>query len=471
MRLLLILVCVFGSNVVLAAPTTAPTTAPAPPPAGNYELQEWVVLIVNANQPNANATNEFPSSLPGFVPSRRSTIDKEKLGEPMPIGVIRLYGSQPDDKTKTDVLLELKSGTFDSHWPKAESKSNRLLWKNLVLTPDAPRLNQLEPASWYNAIRKGESAYLSYNGHGDRALVYDAELPFKMPVKVSGGDEGKPYKVANVGEDNIVDLEFYKPTPDGWQVGTIAQLKAATSRPATKPATTRAASTQGLFASDAEGATTKPAGTTVVRTGTSGEVATETRTTRIVTVRPGRRAATRASSGPTSGPTTLASTQPSIEVKMEASGAKQIPVDRWKQRLTAAGLSETDMDLIMAILQKHVPDKQRLTAVYRLSQEDLDRMIPQDVVPSPKKTTRVGLVILRNIDPGISKEVDALIAQLGDADWNKREAAHKQLTELGRAAQPQLQTATRNKDLEIAYRAEKLLKAIGAPTPQQPRQR
>jgi len=129
------------------------------------------------------------------------------------------------------------------------------------------------------------------------------------------------------------------------------------------------------------------------------------------------------------------------------------------------------MDLIMAILQKHVPDKQRLTAVYRLSQEDLDRMIPQDVVPSPKKTTRVGLVILRNIDPGISKEVDALIAQLGDADWNKREAAHKQLTELGRAAQPQLQTATRNKDLEIAYRAEKLLKAIGAPTPQQPRQR
>ena len=143
---------IFLSAGILRAAT--PTTVPAAPP-GDYELQEWVILIVNANQPNANTTTEFPSSLPGFVPSRRTMIDKEKAAQPMPIGVIRLYGTQADNKTKTDVLLEMKSGTFDSHWPKAESRSNRLLWKNLVLQPDPPRLNQVEPQSWYNAIRKG----------------------------------------------------------------------------------------------------------------------------------------------------------------------------------------------------------------------------------------------------------------------------------------------------------------------------
>jgi hypothetical protein len=460
MRAIAILAALLCVSVALAAPTTAPTTAPAPPPAGNYELQEWVVLIVNANQSNANATNEFPSSLPGFVPSRRSTIDKEKLDQPMPIGVIRFVGSQ-DERTKTDVLLELKTGTFDSHWPKAESKSNRLLWKNLVMSAEPPRMNQLEPASWYNGLRKADSAYLSYNGHGDRVLVYDAEFPFKMPVKVTG--ENNKYKVANVSEDTLTDLEFYKPTPEGWQVGTLAKLKGAASRPSTKPATTRAATTQDVFVREGEGATTKPADETVTRTGTGGQVATETRTRRIVTVRPGAGGRASATTGASTGPTTVATSQPAVDVALTASGAKEIPVDRWKERLTTAGLSNTDMDLILGILRRHVPDKQRLTAVYRLTQEDMDRLIPEDVVPSPKKTTRVGLVILRNIDPGISKEVDALIAQLGDNDWNKREAAQKALAELGRAAQPQLQSATRNKDLEIAYRAEKLLRTIGSP--------
>jgi hypothetical protein len=453
-----LLLSLFFTTAALAAPTTLPA-----PPSGDYTLEEWVILIVDANQPNANATNEFPSSLPGFVPSRRTTIDKEKLAEPMPIGVIRLFGSQPDNKTKTDVLLELKSGTFDSHWPKAETKSNRLLWKNLSLQPDPPRVNQLEPVSWYNAVRKGESAYISINGHGERALIYDAEFPFRFPVKITGGEAGKGYKVANVGEDHIHDLEFYKPTNDGWQVGTIAQLKAAATRPSTKPATTRASATQGVFAEvTGSDATSQPLERTEVRTGTAGAVATE-RSARII--RPGG-TTVRVTTRPSTGPTTTAATQPAVDLVLAPSGSKEIPLDRWKERLTAAGLSSTDFDLILSILNKHVPDKQRLTAVYRLKQEDLDRLIPLDVVPTPKKTTRVGLVILRNIDPGITKEVEQLITQLGDSDWNKREAATKQLTELGRAAQPQLQAASKNKDLEIAFRAEKLLRAIGSPNAQ-----
>src|SRR5687767_11826209 len=68
MRSFLLFIIILLSTSILRAAT--PTTIPAAPP-GDYELQEWVILIVNANQPNANTTTEFPSSLPGFVPSRR----------------------------------------------------------------------------------------------------------------------------------------------------------------------------------------------------------------------------------------------------------------------------------------------------------------------------------------------------------------------------------------------------------------
>jgi hypothetical protein len=83
----------------------------------------------------------------------------------------------------------------------------------------------------------------------------------------------------------------------------------------------------------------------------------------------------------------------------------------------------------------------------------------------PRKTVRGGLVMLRNVDPCIGKEGDVRIAQLGVEEWDERQAASKALADLGRAAQPQLEAATKNKDLEIAFRAEKLLHDLKQPSP------
>jgi hypothetical protein len=93
----------------------------------------------------------------------------------------------------------------------------------------------------------------------------------------------------------------------------------------------------------------------------------------------------------------------------------------------------------------------------------MDRILPLEIVPQPRKVTRVGLVIIRNIDPAIMQEIDQLITQLGDDDWNKREAAEKRLRELGLAAKPKLEQAVKNKDLEIVYRAERLMQAFAKP--------
>lgn len=156
---------------------------------------------------------------------------------------------------------------------------------------------------------------------------------------------------------------------------------------------------------------------------------------------------------------------PSETIVLHGTDAKSIPLDAWKDRIAATGLAPVDTDLILSILQNQASDKKRMTAIAQLDRDDLDRLIPEDVVPTPRKTVRVGLVVLKNIDPSILKEVDQLITQLGDTDWNKREAATKALAELGRAAEPQLQSATKNKDVEIAFRAEKLVKAIKSGNP------
>lgn len=55
--------------------------------------------------------------------------------------------------------------------------------------------------------------------------------------------------------------------------------------------------------------------------------------------------------------------------------------------------------------------------------------------------------------------------QLGHDDWDTREAASKQLAELGPAARPKLQAALQSKDMEVVWRAERLLQAADAAPP------
>ena len=175
-------------------------------------------------------------------------------------------------------------------------------------------------------------------------------------------------------------------------------------------------------------------------------------------------------SGPASRPaTTQASTQPTgFSVTLAATGlteASQV-LAPWKQTLTAAGLPSTDFDLILKILEKHALTPKRLSAIYRLDADQLDQLLPLEIVPSARKVVRVGLVIVRNIDPAIASEIETLALQLGDAKWDVRESAQKQLTELGLAAKPKLEALLKNaKDPEITYRIERLLEGLNrAPT-------
>jgi hypothetical protein len=72
-------------------------------------------------------------------------------------------------------------------------------------------------------------------------------------------------------------------------------------------------------------------------------------------------------------------------------------------------------------------------------------------------------LVIRNIDPGLEGQVAGLIAQLGAEDYPQREAAETRLVELGRLAVPALKQALTSADLEVVYRAERMLLKLNEP--------
>jgi hypothetical protein len=63
-------------------------------------------------------------------------------------------------------------------------------------------------------------------------------------------------------------------------------------------------------------------------------------------------------------------------------------------------------------------------------------------------------------DAALQKKIDALIQQLGDAQWQKRNAATNELLRIGKPALKQLDAALKHADEEVRHRAATLLAAI-----------
>ena len=70
---------------------------------------------------------------------------------------------------------------------------------------------------------------------------------------------------------------------------------------------------------------------------------------------------------------------------------------------------------------------------------------------------------IENADPAAGERIAKLIEQLASGEWDQREAAQAKLAKLGAGARPKLGEALKHKDLEVVYRAERLLEALAAP--------
>jgi hypothetical protein len=103
-------------------------------------------------------------------------------------------------------------------------------------------------------------------------------------------------------------------------------------------------------------------------------------------------------------------------------------------QLKDAGLNEDEAAALNTVFAADFFRSAGVTLFYRLPQEEYDRLLPLSVKPRPEKVVRVGLVQQIPYEPELADRVVRLVKQLDDDEFDKREAAQRELEELGRAA-------------------------------------
>jgi hypothetical protein len=153
--------------------------------------------------------------------------------------------------------------------------------------------------------------------------------------------------------------------------------------------------------------------------------------------------------------------EPAVEIEMtgplDEAQLQAKAVAPLKQRLSAAGLKPSEVDLLLSLYTKAFFQSIEPVLLARLPQATIDDLLPLEVDPDTAKISRVALVLCFKIDPQIRDQVKTLVAQLADNSYEKREQAETKLRDLGRMAIPALKQAAKSDDPEQVMRAERLL--------------
>src|SRR5262249_16003170 len=106
-----------------------------------------------------------------------------------------------------------------------------------------------------------------------------------------------------------------------------------------------------------------------------------------------------------------------------------------------------------------------LVILVHLSRGAIDDAINLDVFPPPKKLVRTALLVVHGVDPRLQDRARSFVQQLGDPSPSLRDKAETSLASMGPVALPALEDALINKDVEIVFRAERLLLKLNRPVP------
>lgn len=139
--------------------------------------------------------------------------------------------------------------------------------------------------------------------------------------------------------------------------------------------------------------------------------------------------------------------------------------DALARRLAGQGLR---IDLSRLLIDQNGPalfEPGELIVLAHLSREAVDDAVLLDVFPPPRKLVRVALMVVHGVDPRLQDRARLMVQQLGDSSPRTRETAEGRLFELGSVAVPALEDALTNKDVEIVFRAERLLLRLNRAVP------
>jgi hypothetical protein len=144
---------------------------------------------------------------------------------------------------------------------------------------------------------------------------------------------------------------------------------------------------------------------------------------------------------------------------------KELTRDSLIKRLKAQGLRDEAVENLMRQYGEILFEPGELVVLAHLSREAIDDAVLVEVFPPPKKTVRTALVVVHGIDPRLQDRAKNFVKQLGDDSYKVREVAETRLLELGPVSVPSLEDALKDKDLEIIFRAERILLRLNRPVP------
>ena len=152
-------------------------------------------------------------------------------------------------------------------------------------------------------------------------------------------------------------------------------------------------------------------------------------------------------------------------MKPGESSYKEVTRDAYARRLAAQGMRAEVVQTYLEQYGSVLFEPKGLIVLAHLSRDAIDEAVLLDVFPAPKKIHRMAVVVAHGVDPRLQDEARILIKQLGDVAPKVRESAEAQLFEMGPVAVPVLEDALRERDVEVVFRAERLLLRLNRQVP------
>jgi hypothetical protein len=144
---------------------------------------------------------------------------------------------------------------------------------------------------------------------------------------------------------------------------------------------------------------------------------------------------------------------------------KEVTRDTLARRLLAQGLRDEAVQNLLRQYGQDLFEPGELVVLAHLSREAIDDATLLEVFPPSRKTVRTALLVVHGVDPRLQDRARSFVKQLGDESYQVRETAEARLLELGPVAVPSLEDALKDKDVEIVFRAERLLLRLNRPVP------
>jgi hypothetical protein len=361
----------------------------------------------------------------------------------------------------------VESGRFLAWWPPVDVRNNRLRWFELALTAEPAadaRTARVDERHWFGQARALDALHVRQGARGERFMAYDPELSLTAPLRLEGGPDA--YQLINLSPHELLDVLVLLPTADGLRIGRVETL------PAASPASLQPVQPAAVPAADAVAAPATPAAAEEAAAKEQAAAAAAAAANEIaLKVAAAAGVPVDAAAAPTATvyvPPADVPGAPPVEVAMAAplaAESSELAAERaaWRGRLESTGLAADEVALLAQLYEAPLFETEKLLVVFRLPADIVEQRLPLVFYPAPRRTVRVPLVVVRNVDPSIKDEVQTLVAGLGAEDYAAREAAEQRLWELGRLALPALKQALQSPDLETVYRAERLLLRHGLP--------